>query len=42
MATKDKIFTSKDGEILHMLNPIDIDIVKRSDVDETGKRALAE
>ena len=38
----DNALTSKDGEILRLLNQIASDMVKRSDVDENVKGAVAE
>ena len=38
----DNALTSKDGEILRLLNQIASDMVKRSDVDEIVKGAVAE
>ena len=38
----DNAITNKDGEILHLLNQIASDMVKRSDVDEIFKGAVAE
>lgn len=38
----DNALTSKDGEILRLLNQIASDIVKRSDVDEIVKGAVVE
>ena len=38
----DNALTSKDGEILRLLNQIASDLVKRSDVDEIVKGAVAE
>ena len=38
----DNALTSKDSEILRLLNQIASDMVKRSDVDEIVKRAVAE
>ena len=38
----DNALTSKDGEILRLLNQIASDMVKRSDVDEIVKNAVAE
>ena len=38
----DNALTSKDSEILHLLNQIVSDMVKRSDVDEIVKGAVAE
>lgn len=38
----DNAQTSKDGEILRLLNQIASDLVKRSDVDEIVKGAVAE
>ena len=42
MEAKDNMLTSKDGEILRLLNQIASDMVKRSDVDEIVKGAVAE
>ncbi len=39
---KDDALISKDGEILRLLNQIASDMVKRSDVDEIVKGAVAE
>ena len=38
----DNALTNKDGEILRLLNQIASDMVKRSDVDEIVKGAVAE
>ena len=38
----DNALTSKDGEILRLLNQIASDMVKRSDVDEIVKGAVAD
>ena len=38
----DNAITNKDGEILRLLNQIASDLVKRSDVDEIVKGAVAE
>ena len=38
----DNALTNKDGEILRLLNQIASDMVKRSDVDEVVKGAVAE
>ena len=42
MEAKDNMLTNKDGEILRLLNQIASDMVKRSDVDEIVKGAVAE
>ena len=42
METKDNMLQSKDSEILRLLNQIASDMVKRSDVDEIVKSAVAE
>lgn len=42
MEAKDNMIASKDGEILRLLNQIASDMVKRSDVDEIVKGAVAE
>ena len=39
---KDDALTSKDGEILRLLNQIASDMVKRSDVDEFVNGAVSE
>ena len=38
----DNALTNKDGEILRLLNQIALEMVKRSDVDEIVKGAVAE
>ena len=42
MEAKDNMLQSKDSEILRLLNQIASDMVKRSDVDEIVKSAVAE
>lgn len=42
MEAKDIMLENKDGEILRLLNQIASDMVKRSDVDEIVKNAVAE
>ena len=42
MEAKDSMLQSKDAEILRLLNQIASDMVKRSDVDEIVKNAVAE
>ena len=42
MEAKDNMLTNKDSEILRLLNQIASDMVKRSDVDEIVKGAVAE
>ena len=42
MEAKDNMLTSKDGEILRLLNQIASDMVKRSDVDEIVKDSVTQ
>ena len=42
MEAKDSMLQSKDNEVLRLLNQIASDMVKRSDVDEIVKKAVAE
>ena len=42
MEAKDNMLTDKDSEIIRLLNQIASDMVKRSDVDEVVKKAVAE